>query len=350
MRHQAGLVLFLVLAAHSTATFAQDFAGDAVRPVPKRTKTLIGTYKNEKINLRPVIGVLSQPTSKKDQELHGGATDRCYIAASYTKWVEGSGAMVLPIPYNVSNEVLDHYFDNVNGILFTGGGCQTNLTKFYYTFQYLFDKAVAANLKGDYFPLWGICQGFQMMGVMSSTSKQVDILKRFDTLNYAINLDFTPNADKSKIYAFTGKKVMNDLAERPIAFNNHNWGFDPADIAADKALADFWEITSTSVDREGKVFVSTLEGKTMPFYALQWHPEKPIYEWEDRLLIEHDPDTIFMGQMVGNFFVSEARKNFHHTEEYFESKMIWNRQPSYTTPLGSEFEQCYFFNSVEWQD
>eukprot|EP00741_Cyanophora_paradoxa_P011224 tig00020554_g10844.t1 len=330
-----GLAIVLVAAA---VAFAH-------KPVPARHAN-----GKPKVNNRVVIGVLAQPTSKKDQELHGGAEGRCYIAASYTKWVEGAGARALPVPYNVSNDVLDRYFENINGLLFTGGGCNITDSKFFYSVKYLYEKAVEANEKGDYFPVWGICQGFQLMNIISSTRQNVDLLKHFDTLNYAINLDYTPEAYSSRMFTYMGKKVMDTLSERYTAFNNHNWGVVPEELYGDAKMNSFWRVLSTSVDREGKPFVSTMEGRKMPFYALQWHPEKPVYEWEDRLLIEHDVDTIEMGQKFANFFIAEARKSSHTLSEAYEDRTVLAYAPTYTAPLGSEFEQCYFFDSITWQD
>jgi hypothetical protein len=31
--------------------------------------------------------------------------------------------------------------------------------------------------------------------------------------------------------------------------------------------------------RAGKAFVSSIEGKSIPVYATQWHPEKNQFEW-----------------------------------------------------------------------
>ena len=35
-------------------------------------------------------------------------------------------------------------------------------------------------------------------------------------------------------------------------------------------------------DRKGKSFVSTMEAKTVPVYATQWHPEKNAFEWGEQ--------------------------------------------------------------------
>jgi gamma-glutamyl hydrolase len=100
------------------------------------------------INNRPIIGVLNQPADA--DLLKYGQT---YIPASYVKWLESSGARVVPVPYNAAADVLDNLFSSLNGILFTGGGLNLapNIT-YFQTSLYLWNLAKAANDNGDYFP------------------------------------------------------------------------------------------------------------------------------------------------------------------------------------------------------
>jgi len=43
------------------------------------------------------------------------------MVASYVKWIESAGALVVPIHWDASYEELDNLFNSVNGMLFTGG-------------------------------------------------------------------------------------------------------------------------------------------------------------------------------------------------------------------------------------
>ena len=45
-----------------------------------------------------------------------------YIAASYVKFIQMSGAQVVPIFAFNSTQYLDDILSKVNGVLFTGGG------------------------------------------------------------------------------------------------------------------------------------------------------------------------------------------------------------------------------------
>ena len=54
-----------------------------------------------------------------------------------------------------------------------------------------------------------------------------------------------------------------------VTMNNHQMGVTPADFAAAPSLASRFTVLSTNLDRVGKRFVSSIEGKTLPIYAAQ---------------------------------------------------------------------------------
>ena len=76
----------------------------------------------------PVIGIFTMPdqTDTLEQtDLNSSqktATNYTYIAASYVKFIQMSGAQVVPIFAFSNTSYLDSILSKVNGILFTGGG------------------------------------------------------------------------------------------------------------------------------------------------------------------------------------------------------------------------------------
>jgi carbamoylphosphate synthase small subunit len=43
----------------------------------------------------------------------------------------------------------------------------------------------------------------------------------------------------------------------------------------DSDLSSFWDVTSISLMPNGTSFVASIEAKDYPFFATQFHPEKP---------------------------------------------------------------------------
>lgn len=82
-----------------------------------------------------------------------------------------------------------------------------------------------------------------------------------------------------------------------------------------------------------------------PFYAVQFHPEKNLYEWKN-IKNPHTVNAVKVAQYFGNFFVNECRKNgnrFSGSEEE-NNNLIYNYPITFTGRLNSIFEQMYLFS------
>ena len=226
---------------------------------------------HDQLNLWPIIGVFTQPSSSKEGNCNGNCM---YLAASYVKYLEAAGARVVPINYNAKDSELDTLFNSVNGIFFPGGG-----SSFPHQAQYLFDKVVAANKAGDFFPLWGTCMGFQWL--LIAASKNQNILDppsgQMDSYNLSIPLDFTAEAKESRLFQHSGI-IYDILAKENVTMNNHHYGIYPEHFQATPALTSMFKMLSTNKDRKGVEFVSTIEAFDYPIYGSQWHPEKNDFE------------------------------------------------------------------------
>ena len=66
------------------------------------------------LNNRPIIAVLAQ---KEHKEL---PPNQSYIAASYVKYLESSGARVVPIAHYYTTKQVTEIFKYVNGVFFPG--------------------------------------------------------------------------------------------------------------------------------------------------------------------------------------------------------------------------------------
>jgi len=227
---------------------------------------------------------------------------------------------------------------------FTGGG--TDLlpgSAYYETGKHLYNLAIAANKRGEYFPLWGTCMGFQFLTILTADDPKV-LGTGFDSYNYPIPLNFTSLAFTSRLFSEATPSLMNALATLPITMNNHHDGVVPETYATNQKLNAFFNILSTNVDMKGRLFVSTIEAKdkSMPVYATQWHPEKNNYEWTLNEKIPHSSIAVRASQYTANFFVDECRKSPHvFVEKDLTPYLIYNFPPAFSGAAGSDFTQVY---------
>jgi len=293
------------------------------------------------LNLRPIVGVIAQPHT--NGEYFGPAVQS--IVASYVKWLESAGARVVPIFYNSSRDDLTALFNNINGIVFPGGGQFLNPGQpFYDASLFLYNLAVEANNKGDYFPLWGTCQGFQFLNIVASTIGNESALTAYNSWDYSWPLDFTPISKSSRMFGNAPSYIYDILANENVTMNWHHWGISPDLYKTDSKLASFYDILSTNVDINGKPFVSSIEGKNTPFYATQFHPEWSIFEWDPTADVSHTTDAVAAMSYIAQFFVSETRKSNHQfPNPVMEmNALIYNYAPNYTE-IATGDVQTYFF-------
>lgn len=291
------------------------------------------------LNSRPIIGVLAQSSDPKSQPYYGDT----YIPSAYVKWLESGGARVVPIRVRESDEYYEKLFKSINGVVFPGGGVNIVTSYFAKAAKILYNMALRANDAGDYFPLWGTCQGFQQMTVLTAGKDLLSALHAHRMM--ALNL--THNFGQSRLFADLPKYILTSLISYNVTANHHNYGLSPTTFSQNQALRTFYRFMSTNVADNGKEFISTFEAIKYPFYGVQWHPEKVPYDWDLNDALTHTRRGVKVTQYFADFFVEECRKSGHHfpniTAEI--STLINNYQPHFTTD--TRFQERYFFNFTQ---
>eukprot|EP01018_Ginkgo_biloba_P005517 Gb_15368 [translate_table: standard] len=288
---------------------------------------------------RPLIGIVSHPGDgahgKISRESHVS-----YIAASYVKFVEAGGARAVPFIYNEPEEILEQKFQAVNGLIFTGGTAKSG--PYYQMIKKLFERALEENDKGEYFPVYAVCLGFEILSMI--VSQNLNILEKFDAENSPSTLFFESDAVRNtSIFKWFPSDILNKLSSKPLVMQNHKFGISPERMSTDAGLSSFFKLLTTSFDKSNKTYVSTVEAYKYPVTAVQWHPEKNTFEWEIPT-IPHSAEAVQVTQSVANFVVSEARKSSHRpTFQQEEEYIIYNYFPAYSGKIGGSFDQVYIF-------
>ncbi|XP_063767739.1 zgc:171566 isoform X2 [Eleginops maclovinus] len=281
---------------------------------------LCAAGRNQPLNYRPIIGVLAQENLPDDQYAHGFS----YIAASYVKYLEGAGARVVPVR-----------------LLLPGGDVDIQTSQYSRAAKIFYDLALKANDAGDYFPIWGTCQGFQQLSVLTANK---NLLTLTNTKAVALPLTLTPATQSSRLFRSFPKDLLQSLAEENITANFHKWSLSLQNYSRNAKLKRFYKVLSTNNDGK-KEFISTMEAHRYPFYAVQWHPEKTPFEWVDKPGMTHSPAAIRASFYTSSFFVSEAMKNQHHFSSLVEEEraLIYNFSPVFRG-MNSIFIQNYYFD------
>lgn len=136
--------------------------------------------------------------------------------------------------------------------------------------------------------------------------------------------------------------VLNILRTENVTANLHHDGVSPACFQGDAKLPKFFRVISTNHDRKGKAFVSTIEAFDYPIYGVQWHPEKPQYEFSEPSLV-HTVDAYAAMSYTASFLGHEARKNAHtFTDDALRAlAILYSHNPSYN-PTASSYNNFIF--------
>ena len=340
-------------------------------------------------SLKPIVAIMSHGRTKSSSPLCKPSCD--VIEASYVKWIESAGTIILrccvrcaqpcfpdtqytsaaasprsggravAVPYDATDAQVDMLFKSTNGLLLPGGASDISDAA-----KRFLGLAKEGNSGGaDYYPVWGTCLGFEWMLQFEGGANALD--SGFDSENITLPVSFTPAGEVSRMFSGKGnhtvayqcsaiRSIFSD-AGNPVAMNNHESGITPADFAANTALSAFYDVISTNVDRKDRAFVSAMEAKDprMPFYGVQYHPEKSQYEFGQSVwsgegsespyeVINHSREAVLASQFLADFFVGECRRNDHTfaSAAAEQASLMYNYADRIGTGDAPEFVQTYY--------
>eukprot|EP00727_Mastigamoeba_balamuthi_P008063 m51a1_g3878 putative peptidase c26 family protein (434) ;mRNA; r:30437-32299 len=302
---------------------------------------LLGCARAGAANTRPIIAVLTQPTSP---ELI--AYGPSFLAASYAKWLESAGARVSPLLHTMGAEEMRAFLSKVNGVLLPGGGILwDHHPEYVAALRTVFAAAKQFNDAGDYFPLWGTCLGFEELIMLAADDPWGDALDcGMDSRNLALKVGFTNASSSSRLWSGVPSFVVDDYATQPIAYHAHSCGVSVDRFRNHSRLSRFYKSLSEDQDRQGHRFVSSVEAYDYPFYAIMWHPEKTDFEWNSRDAVPRSKESSEAAYYVSRFLISEASKSNHKfasDDEEFEA-LVYRTPAVYTAKVKKGYQQCYF--------
>ena len=216
-----------------------------------------------------VIAILanSQPDDAEDIQ-------SSRVNYQYVRWLEQSRAEVVVIqPWYNENEVED-ILSKVNGVLWQGGDRNLKLGGEYEKVaQIILEKIIMIyDTKGISIPLWGTCQGFELLHSLLANS--TDVLTSFKAHNIKTPLiiEETSSVTNRMFSDFSNQDLFN-IQNLNTTAQFHNFGVSDLQYKKYKILDDVLQITSHGKDLNDNLYIATVEGKKYPLFAVQFHPE-----------------------------------------------------------------------------
>jgi gamma-glutamyl-gamma-aminobutyrate hydrolase PuuD len=269
------------------------------------------------------VGIITAPLTPNKQFFQ--VCGDSYVASSHITWLERFGVRIIPIPW--STKKFNYYLKICNGFYFPSGGAFAGTQKeFYNCCKTFFNMAIKENDKGRYTPIWGGCMGMQQLMIIAEGNDDLEkLLQRFDSYdNLLSTLEFTKQGLNSRLLKDMAQTQITKLSKHECTLNNHYMGITPYKFKQKEKLNKFFKIISTSDDRKGRTYVSTIEAYHYPFYGVQWHPERSS---EMDYFIE--------------FFIKEMRKNPKRSKK--KVKKMFTKKIDCMGYSNTLYKKCNFY-------
>jgi len=272
---------------------------------------------------KPIIGILSTPS---DLHEHYSPLEFSYIKNSYAEFIEAAGGEAIAIPWDLPEAQLINLLESINGVLFTGGDATlwehdyeeedvvfSNFTK---RAIFVLNYVIHLNDKGIHYPLFGICQGHEIISMgVAGNHEIIDYYRhpgQLDTVN------ILAAGKESRMFGGMIEEAAEFMRQERSVFYNHRFGFNMSLLEENEKLNNFFMITAKGADDNGKEFIAAMEAKEYPIFTVQYHPERVLSEWKNKTVFSHPEEAIDAILHQANFFINEARKN----ENTFASEKV----------------------------
>jgi gamma-glutamyl hydrolase len=232
-----------------------------------------------------MIGIITAPNLKQDIKC-----EHSYMKIAYLHWIEMSGEQAIIIPYDIKEKELEVLLSRIQGVVWVGGGIENSkfhthkqYTTLINTLFYCYQYAIRENDKGNYYPLWGTCLGFDILLMFANHLPSLKETLTTFSLYGSYPCTFTSNDTKLK--KWFPSQLRQQMKKQPCVFHNHIYG--------NTTVPDTVNVVSMHHD-----FINMIEFKQYPFYGVQFHPEQP-----------HTELGIQVSRQFSLFFKNECNKN-----------------------------------------
>lgn len=239
-----------------------------------------------------MIGIITAPIAKQHIKCA-----QSYLNLAYIHWIEMSGEQAMVIPYDISEKELLSILQRIQGIVWVGGSItntKMHTTKQYKTLIntlfYCYQYAIHENNKGNYYPIWATCLGFDILLMFSK--QQLSLKESLLSLPLHGVYPCTFTSTPTKLKKWFSKNMIDQMKIQPCVFHNHRYG--------NITISDIVDVVSIHDN-----FINMIEFKDYPFYGVQFHPEQP-----------HTDFSIKVSRQFSLFFKNECKKN--------KNKWEWN--------------------------
>ena len=138
---------------------------------------------------------------------------------------------------------------------------------------------------------------------MTWITQAKDVLVPSTSMWVATPLKFIVDPKETRL--FETLDSWEEIEGKDSTYSIHHWGTTTAELKKFPQIEEFFTVLTTTPDDEGQEVLTSVEAKNYPFYSVQYHPEKPPYDFQ-KPSIPHNRYAYEITEHEMFFFISEA--------------------------------------------
>lgn len=281
------------------------------------------------------------------------------ISSNYIKFAQMGGVEYYPILITDSIDLIIRQLRVLDGLLLPGGApgfqfleaptngrqklyVKLNLRKRYFRkADLIIESAKYINKFIRPFAIFGICLGFEMM-LLNESRFRVP-LKPVDNQN--INSVVSLTTEPTKFTNWLSKQQPNytTLFNQGKQFFYNSKGISTRSFYANKRLSENYKIVSEATIDNDK-YVSIVEHVSLPFFGVQFHPEKNMFDTSEYFKADHSLDSRRVSVLFQQYFkqlLGQPTEDVH-----FDASLFAGTEPKVLSELGFYKELLVYSRDV----
>lgn len=252
----------------------------------------------------PTILTVSIPIFENNSNL------KSRVENNYVRWLQASGSDIISVHPWTSHEDIDKLLSKVNGVLLQGNPNNLDINSDYYkVVKYIYEKIIKINDSGIRMPLIALGDDLSLLcSIISEDNTSINTELKYP-IHEPTKIKLFSSPERTIILKELEKEDMKVLEKEYVLPNNLKRIISVKNFLSNFHLGQKFNMVATSKTKEGKEYISIIEGKKYPIIMVSFHPEYVVFETNDDFIIPETLNSIYISRFIGNGFIFYARQN-----------------------------------------